>query len=196
MHHRIMFVTTLCAAVAAVALAQRAYAEASRTVSRTVTCESYDGRFNRCPIPERSRVRIVEQLSAAPCYASRTWGVGEGYIWVNDGCRARFAVTSGYDRVGGHGGYGSADGAWYGYEPFRRAELRWAELRRLQDACSERAHDAHLKVTGFGDSWWTRQGLLRTDMWVHRHGKRRGNEDRVSCLYDPRRQVVTLDWRY
>ena len=192
MHQTIMFVTTLCATVATVAVAPQAHAEASRTV----TCESYDRRFNQCPIPERSRVQIVEQLSATPCYANRTWGVGDGYIWVNDGCRARFAVTSGYDRVGGHGGYGSANGPWHDHKPFRRAELRHAELHRMQDACSERAHDAHLKVTGFGDSWWTRRGLLRTDMWVRWHGNRRGNESRVSCFYDPRREVATLDWRY
>jgi Protein of unknown function (DUF3011) len=201
MHHRIMFVTTLCATVAMIAVAPQVQAEVNRTESRTVTCESYDGRFSQCQIPERSQVRIVEQLSAAPCYQSRTWGVGDGYIWVNDGCRARFEVTSGYGRDGGYGlpggygdrgGYGSASGPWYDNEPLRRAELGRAEFRRMQYACSERARDHDFRVKRSGDSWWTRRGLLRTEMWVQRHGDKR----RVSCFYDPRREVARLDWRY
>ena len=202
MHQRIMFVTTLCATVATVAVAPKVQAEVSRTVSdivtRTVTCESYDDRFSQCRIPERSQVRIVEQLSAAPCYPGRTWGVGNGFIWVNNGCRANFEVTSDYDRAGGYGGYGGYGGIgrvndpWYDDEPLRRAELRHVELRRMQYACAERARDHDFRVKGFGDSWWTRWGLLRTEMWV----QRRGDKRRVSCIYDPRREVATLDWRY
>ena len=46
MHQRIMFVTTLCAAVATVAVAPQVQAEASRTVSDIVIVDEHDPYVN------------------------------------------------------------------------------------------------------------------------------------------------------
>jgi hypothetical protein len=60
----------------------------------TVVCESQDGRFHRCGVPWRD-ARIVQQLSQSACVRGRTWGIDRGSIWVNNGCRARFAAANG-----------------------------------------------------------------------------------------------------
>ncbi len=59
----------------------------------TVVCQSQDGRFTRCAVPWRD-ARIVQQLSQSACIRGRSWGIDRGGIWVNDGCRARFAPAA------------------------------------------------------------------------------------------------------
>lgn len=59
---------------------------------RTITCESQDGRYNQCGTPFRSAPVLVEQLSSSPCIEGRTWGSQRpGSVWVDRGCRGRFA---------------------------------------------------------------------------------------------------------
>lgn len=74
---------------------------------RTVRCDSNDNRYRQCAIEGR-RVALVRQYSKSPCIEGRTWGVGRGFVWVNDGCRAEFASGSG-------GGWGGGD--WNGHGP-------------------------------------------------------------------------------
>lgn len=72
-----------------------------RTLDGVLACESQEGRYRECRANTRNGVRLVRQLSTRPCIEGRTWGTGRDSIWVNDGCRAEFAVggrSYGYDR--------------------------------------------------------------------------------------------------
>jgi hypothetical protein len=58
-----------------------------------ITCESRDDRRFYCRIGNLDVPRLEQQLSRTECVEGRTWGVGEGYLWVDDGCRGEFEVT-------------------------------------------------------------------------------------------------------
>ena len=60
---------------------------------QAVTCESVERRYNACSWdPRWGRPYLVEQLSADACQEGRQWGYdGRGQIWVDRGCRGRFA---------------------------------------------------------------------------------------------------------
>ena len=65
------------------------------TVSRTsVVCESESGRRNHCAADTRYGVELVRQLSDSACVRNRTWGEDARGIWVDEGCRAEFAVRT------------------------------------------------------------------------------------------------------
>lgn len=61
-----------------------------------LTCESDDGRREYCDYPNRG-VRMIQQLSRAPCIEDRTWGRDREGVWVDRGCAAVFDVR---DREG------------------------------------------------------------------------------------------------
>ena len=60
---------------------------------REIVCESRDERYRQCNADFRGRARISRQLSDSPCVEGRSWGQGNGLIWVSRGCRARFVDT-------------------------------------------------------------------------------------------------------
>lgn len=74
----------------------------------SVTCESSRGRRETCRVDTRGEVRLVRQLSDARCVRGRTWGTLPGRVWVDDGCRGRFAVYGNR----GNGNWGDNDGSW------------------------------------------------------------------------------------
>lgn len=59
-----------------------------------VDCSSQDGRRKRCEWDVRyDSPRMVQQLSSAACVQGRTWGYDSRQgLWVDSGCRARFAA--------------------------------------------------------------------------------------------------------
>ena len=59
---------------------------------RTFSCESKNDRRNYCSIPVRGHVEVYKQRSSSPCKYGRSWGVSGDRVWVEDGCRAEFAV--------------------------------------------------------------------------------------------------------
>lgn len=61
---------------------------------RTIVCESQSNRRTHCPVDTRLGFDLVRQLSDAPCVRNRTWGEDRDGIWVNEGCRAEFAVRT------------------------------------------------------------------------------------------------------
>jgi len=69
--------------------------------AQIVRCESNDGRQRMCPVSTRGGVRMVRQLSKAPCIEGQSWGRNRDGIWVQRGCRADFEV--GYRRDQGWG---------------------------------------------------------------------------------------------
>src|SRR5262245_19915595 len=78
---------------------------------RTVRCDSNDNRYQQCAIDGRGAT-LVRQYSKSACVEGRSWGVGRGYVWVNNGCRAEFATNSGGGWGGGNGG--GHGGGWNG----------------------------------------------------------------------------------
>lgn len=78
----------------------------------SVVCESRDGRYNECGTGFRGPVELVEQYSSSQCVEGRSWGRTRGGVWVDRGCRARFA--SYYGGGGGYdgGGYWEASGGY------------------------------------------------------------------------------------
>jgi hypothetical protein len=70
--------------------------------SQTINCSSNDGRRNWCAIGNSRDVQLVRQISGSPCVQGRTWGIDQRGLWVDNGCRADFAIGGG---GGGGGGY-------------------------------------------------------------------------------------------
>jgi len=62
------------------------------TVTR-VTCESRSTGREECRIPRGARIRLARQLSQNPCRMNDTFGTGDGYLWVDKGCRGEFEVV-------------------------------------------------------------------------------------------------------
>ena len=97
---------TLAALLAAAPLALAALPAAAQSGwndgAGTVTCSSDDNRRQQCATPFRGRAALVKNLSDTRCVEGRNWGSGNGYIWVDDGCRGRFASASGNGWGGGN----------------------------------------------------------------------------------------------
>lgn len=68
-------------------------------------CESNEGRTRECATGG-GYARLVRQLSDAPCIEGRTWGQGNGRVWVSQGCRAEFSTSGGGYYPGTGGSYG------------------------------------------------------------------------------------------
>jgi hypothetical protein len=68
-----------------------------------MTCESQTSGRQICPIAGASAVRLVRQISTAPCQLNRTFGTQFGGIWVSNGCRGEFDVTVTGGSPGGPG---------------------------------------------------------------------------------------------
>lgn len=76
-----------------------------------IVCESRDNRYRECPASFRGPVELVEQYSSSRCVEGQTWGKTRGAVWVDGGCRGRFA-----EYYGGGGGLGGGQGGGY-WEP-------------------------------------------------------------------------------
>ncbi|MGL4541660.1 MAG: DUF3011 domain-containing protein, partial [Polymorphobacter sp.] len=73
--------------------------------SSTLTCESRNYQFRRCPANTNNNVRLTRRI-AGQCTEGRSWGYDRSSIWVDNGCRAqfRFGGGSGNNNGGGWGG--------------------------------------------------------------------------------------------
>jgi len=120
---------------------------------QTVTCASNDNRRNQCSTPFSGRAVLVQNLSDTRCVENRNWGSGRGFVWVDDGCRARFG-----DSRGSGGGWGGGSGGTIRCESTDRRQRQcntgWRGavlVRQLSDTrCVE------------GRSWGFRNGSI----WV------------------------------
>jgi hypothetical protein len=74
--------------------------------AQTIACSSNDRRRRQCATPFRGPARLVGTLSDSPCVEGQTWGSGPGVVWVDGGCRGRFAE--------GRGGWGGGGGGNWG----------------------------------------------------------------------------------
>ena len=59
---------------------------------QTVNCSSNNGRKNYCGNFGNRDIRLVRQISGSPCVRGSTWGVDQGGLWTDRGCRADFSV--------------------------------------------------------------------------------------------------------
>ncbi|WP_434027461.1 DUF3011 domain-containing protein [[Pseudomonas] boreopolis] len=123
-----------------------------------VTCSSNDNRRNQCSTPFRGRAALVENLSGTRCIEGHNWGSGNGYIWVDRGCRGRFVEARG----GGWGG----DGGWSGGN---RGTIRCESNDQRQRVCNTGWRSAvlvrQLSSTRCieGRNWGSRNGTV----WVN-----------------------------
>jgi hypothetical protein len=75
----------------------------------TVTCESRNNSYQRCPISQAGYVTMTRNKSKNNCIKGRNWDFDRREIWVDDGCRAEFRVST--SNYGHHDSHGSSDGA-------------------------------------------------------------------------------------
>ncbi len=60
-----------------------------------ITCSSQNGGRNFCRADTSRGVALINQLSSSRCIQGRTWGWDNRGIWVDQGCRAEFALGRG-----------------------------------------------------------------------------------------------------
>lgn len=75
----------------------------SSWTGQTLTCSSNDRRRRECRTPFNGRPVLVENISGTRCIEGRNFGGGGGTMWVDDGCRGRFAEGRGGWNGGGTG---------------------------------------------------------------------------------------------
>lgn len=70
---------------------QPAYAE------RVLRCESQNNSYQFCPIRkvDTRYISLSRQISKSSCQQGRTYGINRRGIWVDNGCRADFIISSG-----------------------------------------------------------------------------------------------------
>jgi hypothetical protein len=140
----------------------------SRDDSPIVSCDSSGGGYRHCRADTRNGVVLLRQYSGSPCILDRTWGYDHRGIWVDEGCRAEFALGSRghrYDDFDRRGAYG----------PPRESQTLYCEStdgrhRRCNTSVRRGARlmrQASKAPCTEGHSWgWDRDGI-----WV-RHGCR------------------------
>ena len=75
---------------------------ATTAYAEQITCESHQSQAEACgTLQPGGSVRLVQQLSNAPCVEGQNWGIrtspNHDAIWVSGGCRAVFDVQASYD---------------------------------------------------------------------------------------------------
>src|SRR5262249_45702445 len=78
--------------------------------SNTFTCSSDDGKRHTCSAPGNGAIQMLRQRSQSPCVPGRTYGIYRGGVWVDNGCRADFAVNYAYNRPPNGNGYPAGGG--------------------------------------------------------------------------------------
>jgi hypothetical protein len=124
---------------------------------REVICTSINNRYRECRTPYNGPARITQQMSSTRCVEGRNWGSRPGLIWVDQGCRARFAEnTTGWPSWGSGGGQREIT-CESENERYRQCNTGFRGQARLvrqlsKDACIE------------GRSWGQARGMV----WVSR----------------------------
>jgi hypothetical protein len=88
------------------ALAQDPWGGRASSLDQRLVCESRDGREQYCSAQIAGSVRVLRELSRAPCVEGETWRWNSRGIYVRGGCRAEFAFRGQDDW--GSGGWGGS----------------------------------------------------------------------------------------
>lgn len=131
----------------------------------TVLCESKDNRRRYCRAAiGNGHVVLLRSISRTACDEGRNWGFDAGGIWVDQGCRAEFAIEAG----GRYGRRGDNPGAYGGRRDMIRCESedfrrQFCSVGRAQTAVlvrqSSKAACIEGRTWGYdGRSVWVDQG--------------------------------------
>ena len=60
--------------------------------AQEIPCESSDGRYRQCGSNLYGNIVLLRQLSDSRCTQGATWGLRNGSVWVDRGCRGVFRV--------------------------------------------------------------------------------------------------------
>lgn len=77
------------------------------TPSQTIRCESNNNARNYCTVNTRGGVRLSRQISGSACTQGSTWGYDGSRIWVDNGCRAEFQISSQFGTDASSTSYGT-----------------------------------------------------------------------------------------
>ena len=120
--------------------------------ARSVICSSVKDRYVQCATPFRGRARLVENISKTRCVENQNWGSRRGVVWVDNGCRGRFAEGNGWGPEGGYSVTCSSRDGRYATCAWNASYGEPRLQQRLSDArCDE------------GRDWGYRRGQLWVD---------------------------------
>lgn len=118
----------------------------------SVICSSIKDRYAECSKPFRGQARLVENISKTRCIENQNWGNRRGVIWVNKGCRGRFAEDQRWGNPSGYTVTCSSIGDRYTTCAWNAREGRPQLIERLsKSSCSE------------GRDWGYRTGQIWVD---------------------------------
>lgn len=86
------------------AAAQDPWGGRASSLDQRLVCESRDGREQYCSAQIAGSVRVLRELSRAPCVEGESWRWNSRGIYVRNGCRAEFAFRGRDDWGSGGGG--------------------------------------------------------------------------------------------
>lgn len=140
-----------------------ALAQRNGTNGSSLTCESWNYQFRRCPADTQNNVQLTRRI-AGDCRQGRTWGYDRNSIWVDGGCRATFRFGGGNGSGGGWNG--GSGGSWgQGYAGQIRCES-WNYAYRFCRASTQNRVDLIRTIAGTcqrGRSW----GYDNSGIWVN-----------------------------
>lgn len=125
----------------------------------TLRCESNDNRLHSCGSGISGRARLQQQLSNTRCVENANFGVRNGSLWVNNGCRGVFLVQRG-GWNGGNNDYSVTCSSTSNRYTTCAWDARNGSPRLLQQLSNDSCRE--------GYSWGYSQ---RTGLWVN-HGCR------------------------
>ena len=120
-----------------------------------IRCESADGRYRQCGSNLYGTPRLVRQLSDTACREGQNWGLRNGYLWVDNGCRGIFRV----DRNGG--GPGSGYSVTCTSENNRYTTCAWDRNRGVPRLIQQLSDSPCVEGSSWGYDW-------RNGLWVNR----------------------------
>ena len=65
---------------------------ANAAFGRSIICESQNNTKTRCAVDTSYGVQLARQISQSGCVRGTDWGFDENGVWVDNGCRAEFAL--------------------------------------------------------------------------------------------------------
>ena len=78
----------------------------ANALAKEITCSSFEGKFNRCPLANANslNVRLSQELEGE-CIKGETWGADSDGVWVDDDCTAVFTYEGRGSESGSSGGH-------------------------------------------------------------------------------------------
>jgi hypothetical protein len=105
---------------------------ATTAYAEQITCESHQSQTEACgTLQPGGSVRLVQQLSNAPCVEGQNWGIrtspNHDAIWVSGGCRAVFDVQASYNSTADRAQYDNSTSNSVQYDNNARDNTQFAD---------------------------------------------------------------------